>query len=438
VAYDARALQILIASPGDVNEEREIIAEVIYEWNYVNSREKSVVLLPLRWETHTFPEMGTAPQASINRQIVDSCDMAVGVFWTRLGTPTSVAESGTAEEITRVADAGKPVMLYFSRGKADLQSVDLKEYARLTAFKNALYPKALVENYSSPNEFRETFRRQLALRIRDIIADDSTQQKHGEVDSESVVLGIVERNPPQPLASSSTLKLARVICIDKDEIPDYADDDARAFTSTVLTSTAALSVSNENYYRDMVGYFCEENTRRQLWLAVSSSSEQGVRDIHLEIRARSSNQNISLNPPELQVPGSSNFLQTSIFNLQYGATHVIADQGKVTVEAATSKNEWRMEADIPIVQAQRTVLSSSSFLLKATGDDVVTFDATVYSSDALPFSLNSELEIVFEPYEMSYRDILRRLIPGYSETIDERASTESGQDAAVSTPTDPE
>ena len=124
--YDARVLQILIASPGDVSDERKLLSEVISEWNYVNARDRRIVLLPLRWETHASPELGAAPQAVINRQVVDSCDMAVGVFWTRLGTPTAVAESGTAEEISRVGGAGKPVMLYFSKAKADLDMVDLR------------------------------------------------------------------------------------------------------------------------------------------------------------------------------------------------------------------------------------------------------------------------------------------------------------------------
>jgi hypothetical protein len=169
MGYNARVIEVLIASPGDVNRERELIAEAIYDWNCINSRERSVVLLPLRWETHAFPELGTAPQAAINRQVVDHCDMAVGVFWTRLGTPTSEAQSGTAEEIARVADTGKPVMLYFSRAKADLQSIDWDEYGRLRKFQTELSSKALIETYRSTSDFRQKFARQLAMRIQEIL-----------------------------------------------------------------------------------------------------------------------------------------------------------------------------------------------------------------------------------------------------------------------------
>ena len=115
MAYDSRVYRILIASPSDVEEEREIAVRVIQEWNDLYSYSRKVTLLPLRWETHTAPEYGTRPQEVINRTIVDQCDLLVGVFWTRLGSPTGEADSGTLEEIARVGDAGKPVMLYFSK-----------------------------------------------------------------------------------------------------------------------------------------------------------------------------------------------------------------------------------------------------------------------------------------------------------------------------------
>jgi len=112
--YNSRAYSILIASPSDVEEEREIAVKVIREWNDLHSYSRGVVLLPLRWETHSAAEYGTRPQEVINRAIVDQCDLLVGIFWTRVGTPTGEAESGTLEEISRAAKAGKPIMLYFS------------------------------------------------------------------------------------------------------------------------------------------------------------------------------------------------------------------------------------------------------------------------------------------------------------------------------------
>jgi hypothetical protein len=155
--FNSRAFRILIASPSDVEEEREIVVRVIQEWNDLYSYSRGVVLLPLRWETHSAPEYGTRPQEVINRTVVDQCDLLVGAFWTRIGSPTGVADSGTLEEIARVAKAGKPIMLYFSKVGMDPDRIDLVQLNKLKAFKAATYPNALTESYKSHIEFRDKF-----------------------------------------------------------------------------------------------------------------------------------------------------------------------------------------------------------------------------------------------------------------------------------------
>src|SRR3954454_20956167 len=144
MAYDSRGFRILIASPSDAHEEREIAVRLIQEWNDLNSYTRKVVLLPLRWETHTAPEYGTRPQDVINRAIVDQCDLLIGVFWTRIGSPTGAADSGTLEEIERVARAGKPVMLYFSKIGVDPGILDLDQVENLKRFKEKTYPQSLT------------------------------------------------------------------------------------------------------------------------------------------------------------------------------------------------------------------------------------------------------------------------------------------------------
>jgi Domain of unknown function (DUF4062) len=120
MTFQANVFRVLIASPSDVQAERELIVRVIQEWNDANAVERQVALLPVRWETHTTPELGR-PQEIINRQIVDSCDLLIGVFWTRIGSPTDEAESGTLEEIERVASQGKLVLLKDQGHCEDLQ-----------------------------------------------------------------------------------------------------------------------------------------------------------------------------------------------------------------------------------------------------------------------------------------------------------------------------
>jgi nucleoside 2-deoxyribosyltransferase len=166
--FPARVFQVLIASPSDVTEEREIAVKAIHEWNALNSADRELVLLPLRWETHSSPEYGSAPQEILNRQIVDRSDLVVGIFWTRIGTPTNAADSGTLEEIERMASQSKPVMLYFSQAKQEPDRIDLDQLAKLRSFKAKTYSKALIENFTSHTEFKEKLAKQLEMQVRSL------------------------------------------------------------------------------------------------------------------------------------------------------------------------------------------------------------------------------------------------------------------------------
>lgn len=163
--YAATVYKVMIASPGDVQQERDIIREVVAEWNAIHSEERGVVLLPVGWETHSHPEVSGRPQEAINRQVLAGCDLLVAAFWTRLGSPTGKAASGTVEEIEEHIAAGKPAMLYFSSAPVRLDSVDQEQYDALTGFKKECYKRALVEGYGSTDEFREKVRRQLAQAV---------------------------------------------------------------------------------------------------------------------------------------------------------------------------------------------------------------------------------------------------------------------------------
>jgi hypothetical protein len=163
MSYPATVFSVMIASPGDVGAERAIVREVIAEWNAVHAKTRSIVLLPVGWETHSVPEMGAHPQEIINRQVLAQCDLLVGVFWTRIGTATPLHASGTVEEIEKHIESGKPTMLYFSSQPVALDSVDAAQYAKLTEFKASCQSRGLYATYDTTNDFRSVFSRQLQI-----------------------------------------------------------------------------------------------------------------------------------------------------------------------------------------------------------------------------------------------------------------------------------
>jgi hypothetical protein len=92
MAYESRVYRVLIASPSDVDTERDIAVSVIQEWNDLHSFTKKVTLLPLRWETHSAPLLGTRPQQIINKAIVDDSDGLPSFLWTRQSNGVTAME----------------------------------------------------------------------------------------------------------------------------------------------------------------------------------------------------------------------------------------------------------------------------------------------------------------------------------------------------------
>lgn len=56
MSYNAKIYKVFIASPDDVEREREIVRSVLMKWNAINAESKHIVLLPVGWETHAAPE----------------------------------------------------------------------------------------------------------------------------------------------------------------------------------------------------------------------------------------------------------------------------------------------------------------------------------------------------------------------------------------------
>lgn len=134
-------LQVFVASPNDVQPERDVLDHVVAELNALWSRTLGISLDVIRWETHTYPAQGSDPQSVINAQIPDDYDLLVVILWTRIGTSTPRAASGTVEEFERA----------LARYRADKSSVELMVF-----FKDAPVSPSQIdpEQLAGVNDFR--------------------------------------------------------------------------------------------------------------------------------------------------------------------------------------------------------------------------------------------------------------------------------------------
>jgi hypothetical protein len=156
----------MIGSPSDLVEERQAATDAVDEWNTLHADADGTVLLPVKWETHAMPISGVRPQSAVNDQLVDRCDILIGMFWTKLGTNTGIAASGTVEEIDRFVAAGKPAMLYFSRRKIPKDKIDPKQAVKLRKFKTDTYKGALVGSFAGVVELKRVLLRDLTRQMR--------------------------------------------------------------------------------------------------------------------------------------------------------------------------------------------------------------------------------------------------------------------------------
>ena len=98
MADQVTRLRIFVASPGDVQAEREALDGVVDELQRTLGQDRPLFLDYVRYETHAAPAMGDV-QAVITEQLdLKDIDLFVGILWKRFGTPTPRAGSGTEDE----------------------------------------------------------------------------------------------------------------------------------------------------------------------------------------------------------------------------------------------------------------------------------------------------------------------------------------------------
>ncbi|WP_143175209.1 hypothetical protein [Cryptosporangium aurantiacum] len=148
MAFSASVRRVLISCPGDVpRSDLTVIHHAINRWNGVYGERFASVVLPISWGTHAAAQFGGTPQDLLNRQLVDRCDFCIAIFANRLGTPTSNAESGTAEEIERLGEAGKYVAVLRSNREVSRSNIDLQQAVKLDEYLKRLTSKALILEY---------------------------------------------------------------------------------------------------------------------------------------------------------------------------------------------------------------------------------------------------------------------------------------------------
>ncbi|HJQ27403.1 MAG TPA: SUMF1/EgtB/PvdO family nonheme iron enzyme [Blastocatellia bacterium] len=154
-----KPLRVFVASPGDVKPERERVPGIIQKVNRLAAHSKGIHLDSWLWDMDAIPAAGE-PQALINPQL-DKADIVVVILWTRMGTPTARAESGTAEEFARAferwQETGLPrIMAYACERPAYLKTGDeIEQFKRVQEFRLRHAGTILERTFITTEEFED-------------------------------------------------------------------------------------------------------------------------------------------------------------------------------------------------------------------------------------------------------------------------------------------
>lgn len=183
---EIKIYKCFIASPGDTQNEREICDRVFVDINETQGQQCGFRIESKKWEKDARPGFGENAQDLINKQLLNDFHLFIGIMFTRFGTPTKNAGSGTEEEFN-IAFEKKDVieiMFYFNDEKVSPASIDLKQFEKVKNFKQMLSDKGgLYSTYIDANDFERKLKKHLFAHFAEIYKQKTNTSQNSETDS---------------------------------------------------------------------------------------------------------------------------------------------------------------------------------------------------------------------------------------------------------------
>lgn len=172
-----QTVRITLCAPGDVSKELAIVSREIEEWNLLHWDATNCGIKCRYWRFDSVPDLSDRPQGVINHQLIDDTDAIIAVFWSKFGTPTGVANSGTEEEILRAMALGKRVFLYFSDLEPLPAEADATQLSQLSQFRTRMLNTGLACVFRSRADLRKFVRAHLTKFMDERISKNKPQRR---------------------------------------------------------------------------------------------------------------------------------------------------------------------------------------------------------------------------------------------------------------------
>ena len=182
-----RVVRIVLCSPGDVKDERQVMESVIDELNDDIADELNATLELSRWETDAHPGFHPeGPQGLIDPILnIEESDVVLGIFWNRFGTPTQDARSGTEHELRKAIECHRErkrpqVMIYFKEKPYSPRTrEECNQKGLVIEFREEFPPEGLYWTFTEVLEFQRLARQHLTRYLRFLIRGDAEVSASG-------------------------------------------------------------------------------------------------------------------------------------------------------------------------------------------------------------------------------------------------------------------
>jgi hypothetical protein len=178
-----KIIRSFLASPGDLQEERKAIRDVVDEFNESWADEFGYQVELIGWE-ETVAGFGR-PQQLINQDL-DRCDLFLGMIWKRWGTPPDqdgAFSSGFEEEfersLERREEKGSPeISLFFKQIPEEFMVDPGDDLKRVLEFRQKIIAgkKILFQNFSTTRDIETLARKCITAYVNRVRAEDEQSE----------------------------------------------------------------------------------------------------------------------------------------------------------------------------------------------------------------------------------------------------------------------
>lgn len=249
-------IRIVVASPGDVAKERDVVTATVAEFNPVIQQagfEKHISVG--RWETDVPAGFhADGPQKHVDQYLRPTdCDVFIGIFWRRFGERSVEGRSPTEHEIRAAVAAwqkeGKPKICLFFRtdGEQPRNTRDSEQLTSVLAFKDEIRPLGIYVEYGAIEEFTRKVSTLLFRTVMEALGSDNratlketdTQTDARQIDTRAPLSLILTAENPD-LRNSGVTELVGDLYLDISNCEPERPYVLKLFTQPSINITSRL------------------------------------------------------------------------------------------------------------------------------------------------------------------------------------------------------